>query len=73
MNTSLVDQVVKNRQQKGRGLAATCHGAGEDVAASDGGWDRVALDRCRAGEAELFDAFEQAGMQLQTTERHHGS
>ena len=61
----LVDQPVEDRQDEGRGLAAAGHGAGEDVPAGEGGRNRVGLDRRGAGEAELFDALEEIGVELQ--------
>jgi hypothetical protein len=64
----LVDQPVQDRQAEGRGFAAPGHGAGEDVAAGHGGRYRVGLDRGGAGEAELFDALEKAGVELQRGE-----
>ena len=68
-----VDQLVQDREQERRGLAAAGHGAGEDVAALEGGRDGVCLDRGGAGEAELLHPLEEAGVKLEATERHDGS
>ena len=64
----LVDQLVEDRQQERRGLAAAGLGAGEHVAALERRRNRVGLDRRGPGEAELLDAFEQAGVKLQIVE-----
>jgi hypothetical protein len=68
-----VDQAVKDRQHKRRGLATACHGAGEYVPAGERGWHGVGLDRRGPGEAELLYALEETGMELERSERQTGS
>jgi len=64
------EQVVQDRQQKRRGLAAAGHGAGEHIAPVDSGRNRVGLNWRRPSEAELFHALDEAGMELERTEGH---
>ena len=68
-----VDQLVQDREEERRGLAAAGHRAGEDVAPFEGGRDGGFLDRGGAGEAEFLHALEEAGVKLEATERHDGS
>jgi len=63
---------VQDGQQECGGLAATGHGAGQEVAAGHRGRYRVGLDGGRFGEAEVVDAAEEIGVKLQTAERHGG-
>jgi hypothetical protein len=57
--------VMQDRQQEGCGLAAARHGTGEDVPACQSAGNRLSLDRGRAGETELFEAFEQGRVELE--------
>ena len=65
-----VDQLVQDRQQERGGLAAAGHGAGEHVAPLQRRRDGVGLDGRRPGEAELLEALEQIGMELEGAEWH---
>ena len=69
----LVDQLVEDRQEKRRGLAAARDGAGQHVAPGHRRRDGVGLDGGRAGEAELFERFEESRMKVQTAEWHDRS
>ena len=56
---------VENWKKKGGGLSAARHGAGEDVAAFDGGRNGFGLNRRRTRESELLDAGEKARVKLE--------
>jgi hypothetical protein len=59
---------MQDRQQERGGLAAARLGAREDVPALQGGRDRVALNRRRTSEAEVFDGAKQVRMELKSAE-----
>ena len=60
-----VHQTVQDRQQKGGGLTATGHRAGQHVTTSDSGRNGVDLNGCRAAEAQLLDAAQNLWVQLE--------
>ena len=66
----LVDQLVQDRQEERGGLAAAGHRAGEQVLPGERRRNRVGLDRGRAGETEIFQALQQAGMKSEMGEWH---
>ena len=66
----LLHQAVENRQQERGGLAAARHGAGQQVAAFERRRNGVGLNGRRPGEAEVFDAAKQIGVELELTKRH---
>ena len=66
----LPDQLVQDGQQERGGLAAAGHRAGEQVLALERRRDGVGLDRRGFDETEVFEAFEQVGMELEVAERH---
>ena len=66
----LAEQPLQDRQHEGGGLAAARHGAGQHVAAVEAGRDGVALDRGRLGEAEVGDAAEQTGIEIERGKTH---
>ena len=51
-------QLVQQRQQEGRGLAAAGRGAGEEIPARKRGRDRIGLNRSGTGESEVLDPGE---------------
>ena len=57
-------------QDERGGLAAACHGAGQEVAALEGRRHRLLLDGGGAGEAELADTAEQIGVEAEGSEGH---
>ena len=61
----LVDQVMQDRQEEGRGLAAAGHGTGEDVPARQCARNCLSLNGGRTGETELLESFEQGGVELE--------
>jgi hypothetical protein len=65
----LVHEAIEDREQERRGLAAAGHGAGEHVAALDGGGDGVLLDRRRTAVPHLADAAQEIGMETKLGER----
>ena len=69
----LVHELLKNGQEKRRGLAAAGHGAGQHVAALHGRWDRVGLDRRGAGESHLLDAAQELRSKSKLRERQSES
>ena len=66
----LAGQLVQDRQQKCRGLAAAGAGAGQQIASFERGRYGVSLDRGGAGEPEVFQSAEKIGMELQSGEWH---
>ena len=64
----LLDQLVQDRQQERRRLAAARLGAREDVAAFEPRRNGVSLDWRRPCESEFLDAFEQAGVEFEIVE-----
>jgi len=66
------EEPVEDRQKECGGLAAPRHRAREHVATGNGRGNRVRLNGSRPHEAELFDAFEKIGVQLEGTEGHEG-
>src|SRR5437868_2170098 len=58
-------QSMENGEEERRGLAASRHGTGEEILPLERGWNRLLLNRRCSGEAELFNASEQVGMQLE--------
>src|SRR6185436_4178848 len=69
----LVEQPLEDREDERGGLPASRHRAGEQVPAFRGRRDRLLLDRRGPGEAELFDAFQEVGVERESRERHEGS
>jgi hypothetical protein len=65
-----IDQTVKDGQEKGGGLAAAGHRAGQNVTARQRGWDGRLLDRCGPGKPELLYSLEEIGVELQAAEWH---
>ena len=61
-------QPVQDRQQEGRRLAAARHGAGEDVAAGEGGGDGVLLNGGRLLKAQALDTAEKVGVKAEIRE-----
>ena len=66
----LADEAVEDREKERRRLAAAGHRAGEHVTAGEGGRDSIGLNRRRAGEAEVLESGEKAGMKLQRGKWH---
>jgi hypothetical protein len=66
----LVDQVVQNRQQKRRGLAAARLGAGKQIAACERRRNCVGLNRRRPLKTEVFDAAQEIRVKLQMRKWH---
>jgi hypothetical protein len=56
--------MVQDRQEKRSRLAAARNGTGEYVAPRQCRRDSIGLNRGRAREAELFEAFEKVRMKL---------
>jgi hypothetical protein len=56
---------VHNGEQKGSGLATSCLGAREYIAALHGGGDCVELYGSRAHETEFLDALEKIWVKLE--------
>ena len=71
--TGTIDELVHDREDERRGLAAAGHGAGKDVPAFERRRDRCFLDRGGAGETEFLHPLEEAGVKLEATERHEKS
>ena len=66
----LADQLVQDRQQERRRLAAAGHRAGEHVPALERRRNRICLDRRRTGEPEILQTAEQVGVELELAEWH---
>lgn len=56
--------MVENWQNKRGGLPASRHRAGEYVAALECGWYCLSLDWSRSLEAQLFETFVEARVEL---------
>ena len=67
-----LDQLVQDRQQKRRRLAAAGHRAGEQIAPFERRRNGVRLDGRRPGEPEILEAAEQIRVKLETGEWHCG-
>jgi hypothetical protein len=63
-----VDELVNNREQKGRGLAAACLRATQDVAPFERGRNGIALNTGGTDVAEILDRLKQAGVEIECTE-----
>ncbi len=63
------DQLVQNRQQERRGLAAAGHRACQQVAPRHRRRNGVSLNGGRTSEPEVFEATEKIGVKLQCSER----
>jgi hypothetical protein len=61
----LADQVMENWQNKGGGLPASGHRAGENVAPLECGGNCLGLNWSWSLEAQLFETFMEAGVKLQ--------
>jgi hypothetical protein len=59
-----VDEIVKNRQNERRGLSASSHRARENISALECGWYCLSLNWSRSLEAQLFETFVKAGVEL---------
>jgi hypothetical protein len=68
----LAVDVLQDREQECRRLAAARHGAGEDVPAIHRRGDRVLLDRGRHRESHLVDAAQEVGVKVERGEGHSG-
>ena len=66
----LLDEAVQDRQQERGGLAAAGHRAREQILARHRERNRVGLNRGRTSEPEIFQAFEETGMEPETGEWH---
>ena len=66
----LINQAVKNGQQKGGGFPAAGHRAGEQILAVERGRNGVGLNRRRARETEVFEALEEIGMKSEIGKWH---
>ena len=62
-------QLMQDRQQERRRFSAAGHGAREQIASFERGWNGFILDGCRTGEAEIFESAEELGMKLEVTKR----
>ena len=60
----LLDQVMQDRKQKRRGLAAAGLRAGEQIAAFERGRNGVGLNGRRPEKAELFDTAEKVAVKV---------
>jgi hypothetical protein len=60
----LANEMVENRKQERGGLAASCHGAGENVPPLESGGDCFSLNWCRSLEAQLLETFLKTGIEL---------
>ncbi len=65
----LVDQVMRDRQEERAGLAASGHGAGEEITPFERERNARFLNRRRPNEAELLDSLEQTRMKLERGKR----
>src|ERR1700687_300202 len=63
-STRLVDEVVQNRQNERGGFAAAGHRARENVASFECGRYCLGLNWSRSLEAQLFESFVEAGVEL---------
>jgi hypothetical protein len=61
-------ETVEDREEEGGGLAAAGHRRGDQVAAGDAGGNRLLLNGGRAHEAEVGDAAQERGIELEITE-----
>ena len=59
----LVEELVEDRQQEGRGLAAAGGGAGKHVSSGEGRADGIGLNGGRTREPEVLEGAREAGMQ----------
>ena len=66
----LVGQPLEDGQDEGRGLAASRHGAGQEVLTGEGRGHGFLLDGGGAGEAELADSPEQFVVEAEAGKRH---
>jgi hypothetical protein len=66
----LVHQLVENREQERRGLAAAGHRAGEQVLTGERKRDGISLNRRRPRETEILQPLQQAGMKSEMREWH---
>ena len=62
-------QPLQDRQQERNGLAAARHGASQQILTVERGRNRVGLNRCRSGEPEVLQSFEEIWVELQLRER----
>jgi hypothetical protein len=67
----LAEHPVQQRQHERGGFATSGRGTGQEVAALQGGWNGGRLDGRRSRETKFFDAFEQAWVEIQRSERHN--
>jgi hypothetical protein len=66
----LPDQVMQDRQEERGGLAAARHGTREQVAPLQRRRDGIGLDGRRPSEAQLLEALEQIGVEIEGAEWH---
>jgi hypothetical protein len=66
----LAHEPVQDRQGESRGLAAAGHRAGQDVAPFEGRRHGVALNGSGNGEAEIGDAAQKVGVQIERGKTH---
>ena len=62
--TRFVDEMVQDRQNKRGGLAASRHRARENITSLECGRNCLSLNWSRSLEAQLFETFVQAGVEL---------
>lgn len=68
-----IRHALEHGQDKGRGLTAARHGAGEDVTALEGRRNRVLLDRGGLGEAHISDPALDSGVEVHIGKFQNGS
>ena len=66
----LRDEAVQDGQQERRGLAAAGHCAREQIPSAERQRNRVGLNRGGTREPEVFEAFQQIGMEAEARKRH---